>query len=136
MSLDPISAGIDLITSVVGKIWPDKTAEDQAKLAAALQQDANLTTLLSAQATIDANEANNTSVFVSGWRPAVGWVCVLSLAWQFVVLPILHCVAAALNHPLVIPSFDAGSLNTILMGMLGLGAMRTIEKTQGVARTK
>jgi len=66
MALDPITAGLDLANSIVGKIWPDKSAQEQQQLAAALA-------LIQGQMEINKTEAANPSVFVSGWRPFIGW---------------------------------------------------------------
>lgn len=134
--MDPITAIISLVSNVVGKIWPDKTAEDQAKLALALQEQLAQSDLLKAQVDVDKTEASNPSVFVSGWRPFIGWICGLAFAWQFLALPICSCIASSLGHPLVVPAFDMATMSTVLMGMLGLGGLRTYEKVQGVARQK
>ncbi len=133
MSLDPITAGIDLVTSVISRIWPDKTEQEKAQLAAALAADANVTALLTGQLAVNAEEAKSSNLFVAGWRPSVGWICALAFAWQFVILPITLVVAVAIGHPLVLPVFDTASMSTVLMGMLGLGGFRTFEKTRGKA---
>src|ERR1051326_1428854 len=125
MSLEPITAGIDLITSIVSRVWPDKTEAEKARLALALQQDENLTKLLVGQMQVNANEASSDNLFVAGWRPCVGWVCALAFTWQFVILPILLFIGSALGHPVPVPNFDFTTMLTVLMGMLGLGAMRT-----------
>lgn len=130
--MDPITAGIDLITSIVSRVWPDKTDQEKAQLAAALQADNNLTQLLSKQADIDAAEAGSSNLFVSGWRPFVGWVCASAFAWQFVCVPILLFIGSAVGHPIDMPKFDMSTMTTVLMGMLGLGGMRTLEKYHGV----
>lgn len=129
MSLEPITAGIDLITSIVSRVWPDKTEEDKLKLEAALRADNNLTSLLTAQAAIDQSEAASDNVFVAGWRPAVGWVCASAFAWQFVVLPVLLFIGSAVGHQIQAPTFDISTMLTVLTGMLGLGTLRTYEKT-------
>ena len=81
-------------------------------------------------------EATHASVFVAGWRPFIGWVCGIALAYHFVGLPFILFIASALGaHIPSLPVFDMETLQTILMGMLGLGAMRSYEKVQGVANT-
>jgi hypothetical protein len=133
MALDPITAGIDLVTSVISRIWPDKTEQEKAQLAAALAADANVTALLTGQLEVNKEEAKSSNLFVAGWRPSVGWICALAFAWQFVILPIMLVVAVAIGHPLVLPVFDTASMSTVLMGMLGLGGFRTVEKMRGKA---
>ena len=84
------------------------------------QSDAN-------QSAVNKVEAGHRSVFVAGWRPAVGWVCVFALALRFVATPLLS--------PWVdIPQIEWEELSVVLMGMLGLGTLRTIEKAKGLTR--
>ncbi len=124
---------IGLITQIVGRIWPDKTEHDKAVLAAALQEDNNLTQLLTAQINVNQEEAKSSNVFVAGWRPAIGWICGLAFAWEFVVMPILAFISAAFGHTIPVPVFDGSTMITVLMGMLGLGGLRTFEKIKGVS---
>lgn len=130
MSLDPITAGIDLITTIVSSVWPNKTAEEQAKLAAALAENENFTALMQGQMAVNAAEATTGSTFLGGWRPAVGWVCAAAFAWQFVALPILLFVGSALGHPIALPAFDVTEMGTVLMGMLGMSGLHTYENIQ------
>ena len=87
------------------------------------------------QGQLDINkvEAANPSVFVSGWRPAIGWVCGAACAWNWIGLKIALFVAAYLGHELKMQPADTTEMLPILMGMLGLGGLRTVEKIQGVA---
>jgi holin (3TMs family) len=126
MALDPITAGLDLANTVVAKLFPDKSAQEQAQLAAAVA-------LVQGQLDINRTEAANPSVFVAGWRPSIGWVCSFALAWQFIARPALGFIFAALGKPLpTLPGID-DQLWQLLSGMLGLGALRTFEKVKGVA---
>ena len=77
-------------------------------------------------------EAAHRSIFVAGWRPAVGWVCAAALAYTFILQPFLVYVMA-LTHPAYQPppSIDLAGLYPVLLGMLGLGGLRTYEKIQG-----
>jgi len=97
--------------------------------------------LAAQQAQIDVNkvEAASSSVFVAGWRPAIGWVCGFALAWQFVLQPFatwvlsVVCLYQKLSLP-PLPTLDTGPLMTVMLGMLGLTAARTVEAIQGVSR--
>jgi hypothetical protein len=89
---------------------------------------------ITAQLKVNEVEAANPSVFVSGWRPFVGWVCTAALAIQFIISPTASWIAALLGHAVAFPSLDMGTLLTLLGGMLGLGGLRTVEKINGVAR--
>jgi hypothetical protein len=121
MALDPLTAGIDLATSVIQKIWPDKSAQEAAQLAAAV-------TLVQSQLEINKVEAASPSVFVSGWRPAIGWVCGMACAWNWIGLPVVKAGLAIYGHPLALSQADISEMMPILLGMLGLGGLRTMEK--------
>jgi len=116
----------DLASNVINKIWPDKTEEEKQQLATAMAV---------VQGQLDANktEAASASLFVSGWRPAVGWVCVLAFGWNMIGLSIAKVVLGLINHPLQIAPADLSEMMPILIGMLGLGGLRTVEKINGVA---
>lgn len=121
-----IGAVADLAGSVINKIWPDKTEAEKQQLAAAV-------TLIQGQIAINQAEASNPSIFVSGWRPAIGWVCGMACAWNWVGLPIVKMGMAIYGHPLTLNPADIGEMMPILLGMLGLGGLRTAEKINGVA---
>ena len=133
MSLDPISAALDLGNTLINKIFPDPAQASQAKLELfKLQQSGELATM-TAQTDINKQEATNQSVFVSGWRPAIGWVCALALAYQYLLRPLMTWafMAADYNFPPMVGLDE--NLWQLMMGMLGLGGLRTFEKVQGVA---
>ncbi len=126
--LTGIGSVADLATTVVNKIWPDKTEEEKQQLAAAV-------TLVQGQLAVNQAEAGSASVFVAGWRPFIGWVCGSALVFHYIVRPMLPWLLALLGKPVPpIPPLDMGDLITILLGMLGLGGLRTFEKTKGAAR--
>jgi hypothetical protein len=129
MALDPVTAGIDLATTIVGRIWPDKTAQEQQQLAATLS-------MIQGQMTINQAEAGNASTFVAGWRPFIGWVCGLACAWNWMGLPVAKVVLDYFGHTILMSPADLSEMMPVLMGMLGLGGLRTFEKVQGVARMK
>lgn len=128
MALDPLTAGLDLAKSVVGAIFPDKTEQEKAQLAAAVQ-------LVQGQLSVNQAEAGNSSVFVAGWRPFIGWVCGASLAYTYIGYPLLLWAGAAWFPSIHPPTLgNDGMLYELLLGMLGLGGLRTFEKVKGVAR--
>lgn len=91
------------------------------------------------QLAVDKTEAASSSVFVAGWRPAIGWICGFALAWQFIFQPLLSyglSIYSTYSHQTIPPPpvLETGQLYTVLLGMLGLGGMRTFEKVNGVAR--
>ena len=115
-----------LANTVINKLWPDKTEQEKQELAAAV---------MVVQGQIDTNkeEAKSPSVFVSGWRPFIGWVCGMACAWNWIGLKVALFIAAYLGKNLNITPADITEMMPVLLGMLGLGGMRTVEKIQGVA---
>jgi hypothetical protein len=86
-----------------------------------------------AQIEINKQEAAHKSLFVAGWRPFVGWVCGFALAYHFIVSPILTFILTISGVTQELPTFDFSQLSTILMGMLGLGGLRSYEKMKSVS---
>lgn len=127
MALDPITAGIDLAKVAVERIWPNKTEQEKAELAAAVA-------MVQGQLDINKAEAASGSVFVGGWRPFIGWVCGLAFAWNWIGLPVAMFGLAYVGKPMSLAPADMSEMMPVLMGMLGLGALRSYEKTKGVAR--
>jgi hypothetical protein len=126
MDITGLGAVSDLATTVIGKIWPDKTVQEREQLAAAV-------TLVQGQLAINQAEAGSASVFVAGWRPFIGWVCGAAFAYKFVLAPALAFGMTAAGHPITLPVLDFTEMSTVLLGMLGIGGLRTIEKIKGVA---
>jgi len=88
-----------------------------------------------AQLAINAIEAQHRSIFVAGWRPFTGWVCGLSLAYQYVLHPIIAwIVTITMETPVYPPEIDLAIMIPVLGGMLGLGTLRTVEKKDGTTR--
>lgn len=83
-------------------------------------------------------EAKHENLFVSGWRPFIGWICGTAFALHFVVIPIALWGRAYMGWslPAEVPEFDMNTLLTVLLGMLGLGGMRTFEKLKGVNKNR
>jgi hypothetical protein len=133
MSLDPVSALLDIGNTIITRLFPDPAQAAQAQLALLkMQQDGELAAI-SGQMEINKVEAASGSVFVAGARPFIIWVCGIGFAMQFIVSPILTWGSALLGKPIILPPLDMGTLMTMLGGLLGLGAMRTVEKLNGVA---
>lgn len=124
----------DAVAKIIGcfKVSPDLALEKQVeveKIKAELQE--KLIDQITAQIDVDKQEAANTNMFVAGWRPFCGWVCGVGLGVQFLVNPIATWVAALYGHPISFPQLDLGTLITLLLGMLGLGGLRSYDKAQG-----
>lgn len=131
---------IPLLGTLLDKVFPDPKAADDAKLKlmemaqngelAQLNADLQLAT---GQIEVNKAEAASNSLFVSGWRPFIGWTCGAAFAFKFIGGPLLVVVSAYAGHPVVLPEFDFTEMSTILLGMLGLGGLRTVEKVKKVA---
>ena len=123
---------IQPISKILDKFVADKDLK--AKLQHELDTEIHKANL--AQIDVNKAEASHKSLFVAGWRPFVGWVCAGALAYHFILQPILVFAISVYGVSITLPEFDMGSLMTILMGMLGLGGLRTFEKVQKVSREK
>ncbi len=85
------------------------------------------------QTDINKIEAASTNLFVSGWRPFIGWICGYALAYVAIIEPALMFIAAMVGYEGDFPTIDTTITMQVLMGMLGLGGMRSYEKVKGVA---
>lgn len=118
---------IPTITSILDKILPDPAAAAQAKVdLMKLQMSGELQQIMG-QLDVNKEEAKNANLFVSGWRPGVGWTCGLALFYMFLVRPI----STGFGYPM--PPIDLEALNTLLFAMLGVAGLRTVEKVKGAA---
>ena len=123
------------VTGLLDKFIEDK--DQKARLAHDLATMAERYAHELAQGQIEINkqEASHRSMFVAGWRPFVGWCCGVALAWHFVLAPFIIFGSAYAGVPLPdLPQFDMSSLLTVLMGMLGLGGLRSFEKVKGLTK--
>lgn len=125
------AAILGTISSVLDKVIPDVNARKAAKEALAEAERQGELDLLLGQLSINRQEAAHKSLFVAGWRPAVGWVCVLAMGNNFLIIPYADAF-----FPNVMIQLDVAQMMPVLIGMLGLGGMRSYEKVRGVAREK
>ncbi len=137
--MDPITlSGIFTIGSkLIDRFFPDKAASDAAKLELLkMQQTGELaqlaadTSIATKQAEINQEEAKCEHLFVSGWRPFVGWTCGLAFFAKYIGGPFLFVAAQYFGKTIILPEIDVFEMMPILFGMLGLGAYRTYEKTK------
>jgi len=116
----------ELANTVIGKIWPDKSEAEKQQLAAAVA-------LVQGQLDVNKIEASSPSVFVSGWRPFIGWVCGTACAWNWIGISVVSTICTILENPVLLQKADVSEMMPVLLGLLGLGALRTYEKAKGVA---
>ena len=135
----------DAIAGVIGQIitrvWPDESQKAAALLELEKLKQAGEFKAIDAelqamqmQADVNKVEAANPDRFVSGWRPAVGWVCASALAWHYIGRPVASWVLLMSGGDQPIPEVELGDLFVILCGLLGLGGLRTVEKLNGATK--
>jgi hypothetical protein len=124
-----------IIGGVLDRFFPnkEKAAEAQRAIETALIDNSAQINL--AQLEVNKEEAKSRNIFVAGWRPFIGWTCGIALFWHYVGLQITTFFIAWFGYNVpVLPTFDMSSLMTILMGMLGMGGLRTFEKMKGLTK--
>ena len=132
MSIVGLGEVADLANTVVNKIWPDKSQQEKDQIAAQIQMATLQYQQSLGQLDVNKVEAANPNLFVAGWRPFVGWICGVGFLISFLGPLISYLVALAGHTGVVFPNLDTSTLMTLLMGMLGLGGMRTYEKVSGL----
>lgn len=134
-----LSGLLDVGKGIIDKLWPDPAKAEAAKLELLkMQQNGELaelaaaTDLAKAQIGVNAEEAKNPNIFISGPRPFVMWVCAFALLYASIVEPVARFVATVIyKYPGAFPIIDTTLTLQILFGLLGLGAYRTYEKVKG-----
>lgn len=134
MAFDPLTAILNVGNTILDRVLPDKQANDAAKAqlaTAALNGELNQ---VMGQLEINKVEAASSSVFVAGWRPAVGWVCGAAFAYAFIFQPLIQTLLVVFHSsfdPAKLPAINFSEMMPVLFGMLGLGYMRTMDKKNG-----
>ena len=122
-------------TKLLGKFIEDKDAKNKLAHEIATMAEKHAQELAKGQLAINKEEAKSGNIFIAGWRQFIGWSCGVALVWHFIAAPFIIFFAALFGATLPpLPEFDMGSLMTVLMGMLGLGGLRTFEKYKKVAK--
>lgn len=124
------------ISSLLDKFIPDadernRLAHEIATMSERHRHEAN-----KAQMEINKTEAAHRSLFVAGWRPALGWTFCLGVAGNYIAIPMANFVLALSGNDIVVPLIDLETMMPVLIGMLGLSGMRSFEKVKQVAREK
>lgn len=135
MALDPVSAVLEIGSKVIDRLWPDPLQAANAKLELIKLQQSGELAAMTGQLEVNKAEAASGSLFIAGWRPFIGWVCGAAVAWNWVGLKLFVFLASYFNHPIpTLAPADLSEMLPVLMGMLGIGGLRTIEKINGVAK--
>ncbi len=118
--------------TIADKIFPDKIAQEKARAEFLLKATELDNQIAASQIDVNKTEAASENIFVSGWRPFIGWVCGTAFAYHLIFQPFISYLLALKGITIALPEFDSGTLNEALMGLLGLGAFRTVEKVQAL----
>jgi hypothetical protein len=121
---------LPLLGGVIDKVIPDRAAAEKAKLEMQSKLLDAATTGALAQIEVNRTEAGHQSVFVAGWRPAIGWICAAALAYSYMIVPLVGFTLTLMGQP--VPRWPVldGNLWELMFGMLGLGALRSYDKAQ------
>ena len=130
-----LTALIGPVSNLIGKFVEDKDMKNKLAHEVATLAERHAQELAKGQLEINKAEASHKSIFVAGWPPFIGWTCGIALCWHLVLATVTIFRCASLNVVIPeLPTFDMGSLMTVLMGMLGLGGLRSFEKYKGLTK--
>ena len=116
------------VAGLLDKFIEDKDQKNKLAHEIATMADKHSHELAKAQIEVNKTEAQSRSWWIAGWRPATGWICALAMGYHFIIQPFLIFFLALFGMKMDLPSFDMDTLMTVLLGMLGLGGLRTYEK--------
>ena len=137
MALDPFTAGFDLIKTGLDKFFPDADTELKGKLEAAASEINNAYQLQLSQLEINKVEAGSVNWLVAGSRPFILWICGFAFLYSSLLEPFLRFICVVFyKYDGVFPIIDTNITMQVMMGLLGLGAFRTIEKIKNVANNR
>ena len=122
------------ISTLLDKVIPDADERHRLAFEISTLAEKQAHEIAQAQIAVNREEATSHSIFVAGWRPMVGWVCCAGLATNYLLVPVCNFVLTITESPITVPPLDLSEMMPVLLGMLGLGGLRTYEKTKNVAR--
>ena len=122
------------VAGLLDKFIEDKDQKNKLAHEIATMADKHSHELAKAQIEVNKTEAQSRSWWIAGWRPATGWICALAMGYHFIVQPFLIFFLALFGMKMDLPSFDMDTLMTVLLGMLGLGTLRTVEKSKKLTK--
>jgi len=131
--MDWISTALNIGTKLIDRI-PDPAAKEKAELEMRASLLAALVEESKGQAEINKAEAGHQSLFVAGWRPAIGWACAVGFGWTFVGLPLFTWLFTLLGVTTPLPVINNDILMELTFGMLGMGALRSFDKWKGKSK--
>lgn len=134
--INPLIFGpiIDIVGRIFDKVIPDSAGAEKAKLELVLRAQDQEVQLALKQIEVNLVEAAHPSIFVAGWRPAVGWICVFGLGWNFVGYPIANWITELWYPQFVPPALLSDNLLELVLGMLGMAGLRSWEKYKTITK--
>jgi hypothetical protein len=125
---------LPVVGDVLDRFFPNKEEKEKATREIEAKLTNHLASIDIAQLEINKAEASHKSIFVSGWRPFVGWSCGLALFYTYLLQPIAVFIMGQTGTLVHLPELDLATMMPVLLGMLGLGGLRSWEKWKKVAR--
>lgn len=125
---------LPVVGDVLDRFFPNKEERAKAEREIEAKLTAHLASIDLAQLEVNKQEASHRSLLVAGWRPFVGWTCGLALFYTYLVQPMAAFVLAQTGHLIQLPPVDLSAMMPVLLGMLGLGGLRSFEKYKGVSK--
>ena len=122
------------VTGLLDKFIEDKDQKTKLAHEISTMAERHAQELAKGQLEINKAEAQSRNIFVAGWRPFIGWTCGVAMAYNYVIHPIMIFVLAQLDYLVALPALDLGEMMPVLMGMLGLGGLRSFEKYKGISK--
>lgn len=135
MDITGLGSIAELGTAVINRIWPDANEREKAKLQLLMTELSAELEIRKAQLAINQAEATHPSVWVAGWRPAIGWIGVLTLFATYIGQPFAVWVCWVIDPTLTPPRLETDRImSEIIFGLLGIGGMRSFEKMKGLTK--
>jgi hypothetical protein len=125
---------LPVVGDVLDRFFPNKEEKERAAREIEAKLAEHLAKIDLAQLEVNKQEAAHRSLFIAGWRPFVGWTCGLALFYTYVAQPMAMFVMAQTGDLVQLPHLDLSTMMPVLLGMLGLGGLRTYEKFKGVTK--
>ena len=125
---------LPVVGDVLDRFFPNKEEKERAAREIEAKLAEHLAKIDIAQIEVNKQEAAHRSLFVAGWRPFVGWTCGLALFYTYVAQPMAMFIMAQTGDLVQLPQLDLSTMMPVLLGMLGLGGLRTYEKFKGVSK--
>ena len=125
---------IPIVGDVLDRFFPNKEEKERAQREIESKLTEHLAQIDLAQLEVNKQEAAHRSLFIAGWRPFIGWTCGLALFYTYLIQPMATFVLAQTGELIQLPQVDLSMMMPVLLGMLGLGGLRSFEKYKGVSK--